>query len=54
VRTPFTFDYAREVLQDAGFRDVRRCEFGRTQSGFPELASLDNRPRESLFVEATA
>jgi ubiquinone/menaquinone biosynthesis C-methylase UbiE len=32
VLTPFTFGYAREVLQDAGFRD--------------------NRPRETLFVEA--
>lgn len=54
VRTPFTFDYANEVLGDAGFRDIRRCEFGCTQSGLPELASLDNRARESLFVEATA
>lgn len=54
VRTPFTFDFARELLCDAGFRDVCRCEFGRTASGHADVASLDNRPRESMFIEATA
>jgi predicted SAM-dependent methyltransferase len=54
VRTPFTFDHAEELLQDAGFRDITRCEFGRTASAFPDLASLDNRVRESFFVEACA
>lgn len=54
VRTPMTFDYAEELLLAAGFSDVRRCEFGRTQSEFPDIASLDNREPESLFVEARA
>ncbi len=54
VRTPFTFDFVRELLWAAGFRDVQRCEFGRTASHHAEIASLDNRPRESLFVEARA
>lgn len=54
VRTPFTFDFAREVLGHAGFRDVQRCGFGRSASRHAEIASLDNRERESLFVEATA
>ncbi len=35
-----------------GFHQVRRCEFGRTESAYPEIAHLDNRPRESLFAEA--
>jgi SAM-dependent methyltransferase len=52
VRTPFTFGYAREVLHAAGFRDVRRCEFGRTATGDAGIVALDNRPRETLFVEA--
>jgi predicted SAM-dependent methyltransferase len=51
-RTLFTFDFAREMLVRAGFSSVARCEFGATQSGFPEIVSLDNRERETLFVEA--
>lgn len=52
VRTPFNFDFARELLEEAGFVDLRRCAFGQTHSGDPLLASLDHRERESLFVEA--
>ena len=52
VRTPFTFDFAAELLADAGFTGIRRCAFGRSDSGVAGLASLDNRERESLFVEA--
>lgn len=54
VRTPFTGDFAAELLHDAGWRDVRRCAFGRTASAHPGITALDNRPRESLFIEATA
>jgi SAM-dependent methyltransferase len=53
VRTPFNFEFAAEWLRRAGYRDIQRCAFGVTHSAFAELASLDNRPRESLFVEAT-
>ena len=52
VRTPFTFDYACEVLEDAGFTSVVRCAFRETKSGYKPLADLDNRERESLFMEA--
>lgn len=54
VRTPMTYGYVEEALLQAGFAEVRRCEFGRTASSFPDIVSLDNRPEESLFVEATA
>jgi hypothetical protein len=54
VRTPFTFGYAREVLLKAGFRDVERCAFGDTATGRHDIVALDNRPRETLFVEARA
>jgi ubiquinone/menaquinone biosynthesis C-methylase UbiE len=54
TRTPFNGDFARESLERAGFRDVRRCGFRETHSAHPEIVSLDNRERESLFVEATA
>jgi len=53
VRTPMTFGYVEEVLLQAGFADVRRCDFGRTASPFPDIVRLDNRERESLFVEAS-
>ncbi|OQW37332.1 MAG: hypothetical protein A4E19_14340 [Nitrospira sp. SG-bin1] len=52
VRTPFTFDCIVELLTRAGFHHVHRCEFRRTESGYAEIVHLDNRPRESLFVEA--
>jgi len=52
VRTPFTFDFAREWLENAGFRDVARCAFGETRHGDAGIVALDNRERESLFVEA--
>ena len=52
VRTPFTPDYAEEVLEGAGFREVARCAFRESRYGDPALAALDNRERESFFVEA--
>lgn len=53
VRTPFTFDCIAELLTRQSFHHIRRCEFGRTRSSYPDIVALDNRPRESLFVEAT-
>src|SRR3954467_6701161 len=41
------FDYTRELLYRAEFTDVRGSAFGCTGSDFPEIASLDNRQRES-------
>jgi predicted SAM-dependent methyltransferase len=52
VRTPFTFDCIEEWLIREGYRNVRRCDFKQTKSPYPEIVELDNRPRESLFVEA--
>jgi predicted SAM-dependent methyltransferase len=54
TRTPFNWDFAREVLERAGFGDVQRCNFRETRSRHADIVSLDNRERESLFVEATA
>jgi predicted SAM-dependent methyltransferase len=51
-RMMFTVDLARELLTRAGFDDVRRAEYGRTTSQFPDIVTLDNRPKESFFVEA--
>jgi predicted SAM-dependent methyltransferase len=52
VRTPFTFDFARDLLQQAGFERIARCSFRQTTTSLPDIVTLDNRERESLFVEA--
>jgi hypothetical protein len=52
VRTPFTRDSSEELLQRAGFRTVTACRYRETASAWPEIVALDNRERESLFVEA--
>lgn len=51
-RTLFTADSITELLLRAGFRRVDRCDFRQTRSRYPEIVELDNRPRESFFVEA--
>jgi SAM-dependent methyltransferase len=53
-RTPFTYDFATELFAKAGFSAMRRAAFRATTSHFPAIAALDNRERESLFVEAEA
>jgi SAM-dependent methyltransferase len=52
IATPFTYDLAAEALAKAGFARVERCAFRETRSRFPEIVALDNRERESFFVEA--
>jgi SAM-dependent methyltransferase len=49
VRTPFTFEFLHEWMVAAGFSGIRKLQFG--ESGLSGLAGLDNRERESLFVE---
>lgn len=51
-RTLFTHDFIEELLLKAGFREVSRCSYKQTHSPYPEIVELDNRERESLFVEA--
>ena len=51
-RTLFTHDFLEELLRKAGFEDVRHCRYRETLSTHPEIVELDNRERESMFVEA--
>jgi SAM-dependent methyltransferase len=51
-RSMYTFDFAEELLYRAGFQRVRRCSFRETAGPYPEIVELDNRERESLFLEA--
>lgn len=52
VHTPMVYGYVEELLVDGGFERVTRCAFGQTASRYPDIVQLDNRPRESMFVEA--
>jgi SAM-dependent methyltransferase len=52
-RTFFTHDFTDELLTKAGFREIHACSFRETKSRFPGIVELDNRERESFFVEAT-
>ena len=51
-RTMFTYEFAEELIQKAGFQNVHQCGYQETRSSFSEIVSLDNRERESFFVEA--
>lgn len=46
----YDFDLLSSLLHKHGFADVRRCEY--RQGRVPDLQILDNRPDESLYVEA--
>lgn len=52
ARHKYMYDFAmlKALLESIGFRDVTRCAY---REGFtPDLDVLDNRPEETLFVEA--
>jgi predicted SAM-dependent methyltransferase len=51
-RTLFTADFIEEMLYKAGYRHVTECSYQQTNSRYPGIVELDNRKRESLFVEA--
>lgn len=52
-RSLFTPDFTEELLVRAGFRSVDHVSYRETRSPFPGIVELDNRERESLFIEAT-
>jgi predicted SAM-dependent methyltransferase len=52
-RMLFTYGFAKELLEKAGFTSVSKCSFKQTSSPYPDIVELDNREEESLFVEAT-
>jgi predicted SAM-dependent methyltransferase len=52
IHTPFTFEFAEELMRKAGFREVHRVGYRETVSPYPEIVELDNRPTESFYLEA--
>jgi predicted SAM-dependent methyltransferase len=51
-RSLFVHDFVEELLERAGFGQITRCRYRQTASPWPDIVVLDNRERESLFVEA--
>jgi len=51
-RSLFNWEFIRELLLKAGFSAVHRCRFRETLGPHVGIIELDNRERESLFVEA--
>ncbi|MFQ5507759.1 MAG: methyltransferase domain-containing protein [Leptospirillia bacterium] len=49
-RYMYDFELLERVLREAGFEEITRCEY--RQGKTPNLNVLDNRPDETLFVEA--
>jgi predicted SAM-dependent methyltransferase len=47
----YDFDLLRERLAETGFTEIVRCACGEGRT--PDIELLDNRPEETLFVEAT-
>ena len=47
----YDFELLSELLNDVGYKNIRSCMFG--EGGLPDLDKLDNRPTDTLFVEAT-
>jgi hypothetical protein len=53
ARHKYMYDYPilHEMLADAGFNNIHQC--GYQEGDVPDLSILDNRPEETLYVEAT-
>ena len=51
TRTLFVPGFVEELLLKAHFQQVHHCHYRQTASGYPKIVELDNRERESLFVE---
>ena len=51
-RSLFTHEFIGELLQKAAFSRVDHCAFKQTAGPYLEIVDLDNREKESLFVEA--
>lgn len=46
----YDLELLTQVLADCGFADIRRCSF--REGSTPDLEVLDNRPEQTLYVEA--
>jgi len=52
-RCMFTAEFATELVERGGFRNVQICGFRQTKSDHSGIIELDDRELESFFVEGT-
>jgi len=50
-RYMYDFELLKHRLEQVGFTAIKRCSY--RQGATPDLTALDNRPEDTLFVEAT-
>jgi predicted SAM-dependent methyltransferase len=50
-RSLFVHEFVEELMERAGFTRSHRCAYKQTATGWSDIVALDNRERESLFVE---
>jgi len=46
----YDFPILKSILENIGFKEIQKCEFRKGKC--PNIEQLDNRPDETLFVEA--
>ena len=46
----YDFGLLHGMLRESGFTSIRRCRY--REGDVPDVGHLDNRPEETLFVEA--
>ena len=46
----YDFDLLSKMFEHAGFVNIKQCNFN--EGNLPDIQSLDNRPEDSLFIEA--
>ena len=47
----YDFELLSKMFENAGFKNIKRFKF--REGSLPELERLDNRPEDSLFIEAS-
>lgn len=47
----YDFDMLKQPLKKTGFTNIKRCKY--KQGKTPDIDTLDNNPKQTLFVEAT-
>ncbi len=48
----YDFDLISDILLETGFKGITKCNYRNSFFDFPDINLLDNRPKDTLFVEA--
>ena len=48
----YDYELISNILLESGFRGITKCSYKNSYFDFPDINLLDNRPKDTLFVEA--